>query len=124
MFCAKAQTIPKDHISRSYGLQELIKTLNPGAGYVIWSGPRAAQAPPNSISHAFIYVSLTMFKALDWRPLWEVADSQVGGRMRVNLNQCPPSPTDQNYPADAAIIQRLMTSNLTCRLQHLIPDAF
>jgi len=124
VFCAKAQTSPKDHISRSYGLQELVETLNPGAGNVIWAGPRAAQAPPNSISHAFIYVSLTMFKALDWRPLWEVADSQLGGRMRVNLSQCPPSPTDQNYPADAAIIQRLMTSNLTCRLQHLIPDAF
>ena len=44
--------------------------------------------------------------------------------MRVNLAQCPPAPTDQNYPADAAIIQRLMTSNLTCRLRHLIPDAF
>ena len=65
-----------------------------------------------------------MFKALDWRPLWEIADSQIGGRMRVKLNQCPPAPTDQNYPADAAIIQRLMSNNLTCRLRHLIPDAF
>jgi hypothetical protein len=124
VFCAEAQAAPADRLQRSYGLQELIGILNPGATQVIWAGPRAAQAPPRSISHAFIYVSLTMFKALDWRPLWEIADSQSGGRMRVNLSQCPPAPTDQNYPADAAIIQRLMTSNLTCRLQHLIPDAF
>jgi hypothetical protein len=124
VFCAEAQATPAEHRQRSYGLQELIGILNPGATQVIWAGPRAAQAPPRSISHAFIYVSMTMFKALDWRPLWEVADAQVGGRMRVNLNQCPPAPTDQNYPADAAIIQRLMTNNLTCRLQHLIPDAF
>jgi len=123
VFCAEAQAAPADRRQRSYGLQELIGILNPGATQVIWAGPRAAQAPPRSISHAFIYVSLTMFKALDWRPLWEIADSQIGGRMRVNLNQCPPSPTDQNYPADAAIIQRLMTNNLTCRLRHLIPDA-
>jgi hypothetical protein len=124
VFCAETQTTPKDHQSRSYGLQELIGILNPGEGRVIWAGPRAAQAPPNSISHAFIYVSMTMFRALDWAPLWEVADSQVGGRLRTNLAQCPPGPTDQNYPADAAIIQRLMTSNLGCRLQHLIPDAY
>lgn len=65
-----------------------------------------------------------MFKALDWRPLWEVADSHSGGRIRVNLAQCPPSPTDQSYPADVAIIQRLMTRNLTCRLHHLVPDAY
>ena len=124
VFCAEAQATPADHRQRSYGLQELIGILNPGAGQVIWAGPSAAQAPPRSISHAFIYVSLTMFKALDWRPLWEIADSQIGGRMRVKLSQCPPAPTDQNYPADAAIIQRLMSNNLTCRLRHLIPDAF
>jgi hypothetical protein len=124
VFCAEAQATPADQRQRSYGLQELIGILNPGATQVIWAGPRAAQAPPNSISHAFIYVSLTMFKALDWRPLWEIADSQIGGRMRVNLAQCPPASSDQNYPADAAIIQRLMSKNLACRLRHLIPDAF
>jgi hypothetical protein len=124
IFCAEAQTTPKDHQRRSYGLQELIGMLAPGGKQVIWAGPRAAQAPPNSFSHAFIYVSLTMFKALDWRPLWEVADSQLGGRMRVILAQCPPAPTTENYPADAAIIQRLVGQNLTCRLRHLIPDSF
>ena len=124
VFCAEAMATPKDHQKRSYSLQEIIEILNPGGNYVTWAGPRAAQAPPNSISHAFIFVSLTLFKVLDWRPLWEVADSQIGGRMRVKLAQCPPASTDQNYPADAGIIQRLMCSNLTCRLRHLIPDAF
>jgi hypothetical protein len=124
VFCADAQSTPKEHQKRSYSLQEIIEILNPGGDYVTWAGPRAAQAPPNSISHAFIFVSLTMFKALDWQPLWEIADAQVGGSMRVKLAQCPPAPTDQSYPADAGIIQRLMCNNLTCRLRHLIPDAF
>ncbi len=124
VFCAEAQATPKDHQRRSYGLQELIGVLNPGANYVIWAGPRATQASPNSVSHAFIYVSLTMFRALDWAPIWEVADSQIGGRLRVNLAQCLPAPTDQNYPADAGVIQRLICNNLTCRLHHLVPDAY
>jgi hypothetical protein len=124
VFCAEAVPGLKDRQPRSYGLQEIIEVLNPGGNTVTWAGPSAAQAPPNSISHAFIFVSLTMFKSLDWQPLWEVADSQIGGRMRVKLAQCPPAPTDQNYPADAGIIQRLMCDNLTCRLRHLIPDAF
>lgn len=124
VFCAEAKATPKEHRQRSYSLQEIIQALNPGANYLYWAGPRAVNSPPNSISHAFIYVSLTMFKALDWRPLWEIADSQVGGRMRLNLVRCPPAYTDQNYPADAAMIQRLMGANLTCRLQHLIPDAY
>jgi hypothetical protein len=124
VFGADAATTPKDHLTRSYGLQEIIEIINPGSNYVTWAGPGAAQAFTNSISHAFIFVSLTMFKAMDWRPLWEVADSQVGSRMRIQLAQCPPAPTDQNYPADAGMIQRLMCNNLTCRLRHLIPDAF
>jgi hypothetical protein len=124
VFCAKAQATPKDHQKQSYSLQEMIEILNPGGNYVTWAGPSAAQAPPNSISHAFIFVSLTLFKVRDWQPLWEVADSQIGSRMRVKLAQCPPASTDQNYPADAGIIQRLMCNNLTCRLRHLIPDAF
>lgn len=124
LFCAKAQDTPKEHDRRSYGLDELIGILNPGGSQVIWGGPSAAQAPPNSISHAFIYVSLTMFRAIDWRPLWEVADSQLGGRMRVNLVRCLPLPTEENYPADAGVIKRLMCNNLTCRLRHFIPDSF
>ncbi len=124
VFFSEAQATPKDHQTRSYGLQEIIEILNPGGRYVTWAGPRASQAPSNSISHAFIYVSLTMFKSLDWRPLWEVADSQVSNRMRVHLVQCPPAPTNRNYPADAGIIHLLMCGNLTCRLRHLVPDAF
>ena len=124
IFFSDARLTPKDHQRRSYGLQEIIERLNPGSGAVIWAGPRAARAPKASISHAFIYLSLTMFKALDWRPLWEVADSEVGGRLRPKLFSCPPAPTDQNYRADAAMIQRLMCGNLTCRLNHLIPEAF
>jgi len=124
VFCAEAKATPKDHQRRSYGLGELIGFLNPGGNRVIWAGPRAVQAPPNSISHAFIYVSLTMFRAYDWRPLWEAADSHTGGRLRVTVSACPPGPTDQNYWADAAIMQRLMVNNLRCRLEHLIPDAF
>jgi hypothetical protein len=78
VFCADPQSTPKDHQRRSYSLDELIGILNPGFNYVMWADPRAARAPTNSISHAFIYVSLTMFKALDWRPVWEIADSQTG----------------------------------------------
>jgi hypothetical protein len=124
VFGADAAVTPKDHRTRSYGLGEIIGIINPGGSRVIWAGPRAAQAYTNSISHAFIFVSLTMFKASEWQTLWEMADSQVGNRMRLKLAQCPPAPTDQNYPADAAMIQRLMSNNLTCRLRHLIPDAF
>jgi len=124
VYCATDQATPEDHQTRSYSLQELVDSLNPGADYVIWAGPRAAKAPPNSISHAFIYVSLTMFKASDRKSLWEVADSQVGGRMRVDLSLCPPFPTDQNYRASAAIIKRMMCDNLTCRLERLLPHAF
>lgn len=124
VYFSEAQATPKDHGRRSYGLQEIVELLNPGSGWVIWAGPRAAQAPKASISHAFIYVSLTMFRSLDWRPLWEVADSQVGGRLIPRLANCPPAPTDQNYWADAAMIQRLMCGNLSCRLNHLIPEAF
>lgn len=123
-FCAEAKATPQDHQKRSYSLEELIGILNPGENWVLWAGPRAALAPPNSISHAFIYVSLTMFRAYDWRPLWEAADSHTGGRLRVAISACLPGPTNQNYWADAAIIQRLMYNNLRCRLEHLIPDAF
>lgn len=124
IFCARAKATPTDHRKRSYSLGELISILNPGDSRIIWAGPQAALAPPYSISHAFIYVSLTMFRAYDWRPLWEVADSHTGGRLRVNISACLPGPTDQNYWADAGIIQRLMCNNLRCRLEHLIPDAF
>ncbi len=124
VYFADAQATPPDHRRRSYSLHDIIHILNPGHNYVIWAGPRSALAPKNSISHAFIYISLTMFKAWDWQPLWEVANSEVGGLLRPKLSNCPPPPTMKNYPADAAMIQRLMCGNLICRLKHLIPYAF
>jgi hypothetical protein len=124
LYVADPQFTPEDHWQRSYSLTEVMAKLAPGSDYVIWAGPRSSQALKNSISHAFIYVSLTMFRALDWRPFWETADSQVGGRFRVAVAQCLPGPTDEDYRADAGIIQRLMYNNLKCRLRHLIPDAF
>jgi hypothetical protein len=124
VFCADAKAVPKDHQTRSYSVEELIGRLNPEGYRAIWAGPQAAQAPPKSISHAFIYTSLTMFRAKDWRPLWAAADSHTGGSLRIAISACPPGPTDQNYWADAAMIQRLMANNLRCRLRHLVPDAF
>jgi hypothetical protein len=122
VYVSRDQDTPKDHDRRSYGLQEIVGLLNPGGDRVIWAGPRAARAPKGSISHAFIYVSMTMFGTAGGRPLFEVADSQVGGRLTPTLWSCPPAPTDQNYWADAAMIQRLMRNNLACRLQHLVPQ--
>ncbi|OPX19360.1 MAG: hypothetical protein BZ151_09675 [Desulfobacca sp. 4484_104] len=124
LFFADAQATPKDHAQRSFSLGEIIKVLNPGGSSIIWAGPRAAWAPPNSISHAFIYFSMSLFTVQDWRPLWKVADSQVGGRIRLALTQCPPAPTEKNYRVTAPIIERLMCQNLSCRLQHMLPDAF
>jgi hypothetical protein len=132
LFCFYAPTIflshpPDRHLAlsnRAYSLQEIQALLGPGNQGVIWAGPRAALAPKNSISHAFIYVSMTMVKALDWHLLWEVAGSQAGGRNRPWIPQCPPGPTDQDYWADPRIIQTLMVSNIKCRLRHLIPNAF
>jgi hypothetical protein len=124
VFLSHAQLTPKERGTRAYGLEEVVQILQPGSRRVIWAGPRAAMAPPNSINHAFIYLSLSLFKALNWQTLWEVADSQVGGKVRPRLVQCPPPPTDLNYWADAGIIQRLMVQNLECRLRHIIPDSF
>jgi hypothetical protein len=109
--------------SKSYSLQEIVDLVGPESGGVTWAGPRAALAAKNSISHAFIYVSLTMFKASNWRPLVQVAGSQAGGRPRPWVPLCPPAPTDQNFWADAGIIRNLMVNNLECRLRHLIPIA-
>jgi hypothetical protein len=67
---------------------------------------------------------MTMFRTLDWRPLWETADSQVGGSLKIIIQRCPPSPTQENYRANAGIIRDLMCSNLSCRLKYLIPAAF
>ncbi|MFP3868500.1 MAG: hypothetical protein ACLFUU_10095 [Desulfobacteraceae bacterium] len=124
LYFAAAQATPPDHGRRSYNLNEVIQVLNPGGSSVIWAGPRAGRAPDHAISHAFIYVSMTFFSARDWRPLWKVADSHVGGRLRVPLTRCLPAPTEKDYRADAGIIKRLICQNLACRLRHMIPDAF
>jgi hypothetical protein len=124
LFVAQARMTPSDHGQRSYGLAELIGKLGSGRGRVLWAGPRAGKAPPGAVSHAFIYVSLTLFRAWDGQVLWKVADSRVGGRPPPRLVKCPPAPTSENFWADAGIIFNLMRSNLRCRLRHLIPDAF
>jgi hypothetical protein len=110
--------------NRSFSLLEVADLADSGSLGVTWAGPRAALAPKNSISHGFIYISITVFKALDWQMLWEVAGSKAGGRTRPWIPQCPPGPTDRNYWADSGIIQTLMVNNLKCRLRHLIPNAF
>jgi hypothetical protein len=124
LFCAQTQATPPDHWQRSYGLGEIIQILQPGKGALLWAGSRAALAPANSINHAFIYLSMTLFKAINYQALWELTDSQIGGTMRTTLQQCLPGPTEQDYWADAEMIQRLMVSNLQCRLRHIIPDSF
>jgi hypothetical protein len=132
LFCFYAPTLYLSHPpagpatpgTRSYSLLEAIDLVDAGSQGVTWAGPRAALAPKNSISHGFIYISMTVFKALDWHLLWEVAGSKAGGRTRPWIPQCPPGPTDRNYWADSGIIQTLMVNNLRCRLRHLIPNAF
>jgi hypothetical protein len=124
LFFSDAQLTPKDHRERPFSLQEVVEVLAPGRNRILWGGPLASQAPSNSISHAFIYLSMTLLRARDWQPLWMLADARVGGGFRVDLPMCLPAPTDQTYPTDAAMIYRLMRDNLNCRLRHIIPMAF
>jgi hypothetical protein len=76
------------------------------------------------MSHAFIYLSLTIFKASNSDTLMSVANSQMGGKVRPWVPQCLPAPTDDDYWASPGVIQNLMVDNLKCRLSRLIPDAF
>jgi hypothetical protein len=132
LFCFYAPTLylshtaktPPDHGNRSYSLAEIIRTLNPGGDKVIWAGPRAGRAPADSFSHAFIYLSMTMFKAADHQVLWTVSGSQVGGKLRGLVWDCPPEPTEEDYRADADLMRRLMVNNVRCRLRRLVPEAF
>ena len=124
LFYSHTQDVPKDHGNRSYSLMEIVHQLRPGDHAVTWAGPRADKASPHSISHAFVYISLTLFRALDWQALWQVADAQAGGKLRTWTPRCLPAPTEADYPADASVIQNLMVNNLSCRLRHLIPGAF
>lgn len=124
LYFSNPQTTPQDHGQRSYSLQEIVRILQPTGDNIIWAGPRAGLSTKNSISHAFIYISITCFKALDWKSLWQVADSQAGGKIRPWVPLCPPAPTEFNFPADAEMVKRLICQNLNCRLRHLIPQAF
>lgn len=124
LFVSQTQAVPKDHARQSYSLQEVVQMLGHGTGSIIWVGNRRPKAPLDSMSHAFIYLSMTFFKARNWQTLMAEADSQVGGRVRPWIPRCPPAPTDKNYRASAWIIKNLMLNNLKCRLRHEIPDAF
>jgi hypothetical protein len=124
LFVARPQDAPPEQGQRSYGLEEVMQILGSTSRGVVWAGPRAALVQQKAISHAFVYLSLGLFRALDWQPLWEVADSQVGGKIRPVVQECLPAPTDLDYWADARIIKRLMRENLRCRLRHIIPEAF
>jgi hypothetical protein len=124
LYFAHADLVPPDHSKRPYSLGEIVNILEPGNDKVIWGGLRADLSPKKSISHAFVNLSITCFRALDWKSFWEVADSQTGGEFRPWLAQCLPAPTELDYFANAAIIQHLMCENLTCRLRYIIPYAF
>jgi hypothetical protein len=124
LFLSHAEGAPKDHTAKSYSLWEMMSGLSPGTDSVIWVGDRSKNSPNNSMSHAFIYWSMTFFKASDWRTLMASADSQVGGQVRPWIPRCPPASTDKNYRADPGIIQNLMVDNLKCRLGRQIPYAF
>lgn len=124
LFVSHAQEAPKDHLTRSYGLWEIVARLSPGTDSVIWVGDRTKNSPANSISHAFIYWSMSIFKASDGRTLMAEADSRVGGRVRPWIPRCPPASTDKNYWASPKIIKDLMIDNFKCRLRHEIPFVF
>lgn len=122
LFVTETPSVPAGAQQRSISLAELAQVMGRD-GNLIWAGKRRSQASPQTISHAFIYVSLSLFNAQDGQPVWMVADSRVGGRIRPMVTECPPGPTDRDYPADAAMLQRIMLNNLGCRLWHLFPDA-
>ncbi|HAY22226.1 MAG TPA: hypothetical protein DCY27_08675 [Desulfobacterales bacterium] len=123
LFVADSTFLPKGANRRSVGLYELAGSLDPSAADFIWSGQRQSQAPPRAITHAFIYLSMTLFNARNWQPLWMTADANVWGRIRPAIAECPPGPTDRDYWTDPAMVHRIMLRNLRCRLWHLIGDA-
>ena len=124
LYVSHAQEAPKDHATRSYSLWEIVSRLSPGTDSVIWVGDRSRNSPPNSMSHAFIYWSMTIFKASNGQTLMAEADSRVGGQVRPWIPRCPPAPTSKNYWANPGIIKGLMIDNFKCRLRHEIPYAF
>jgi hypothetical protein len=125
LFVSHAQETPRDHATRSYSLWEVVTRLSPGgADSVIWVGDRNRNSLANSMSHAFIYWSMTIFKASNGQTLMAEADSRVGGQVRPWIPRCPPAPTNKNYWANPGIIKDLMIDNFKCRLGHEIPYAF
>lgn len=124
LYFASPDKVPPEHQRRSYSLEEIAQILHPGGSGLIWAGPQAARSRPDSISHAFVYLSMTMFKAIDNQVLWTIAGSQVGGRIRVKVWDCPPEFTEEDYRTDVAVVRRLMINNVRCRLRYIIPDAF
>jgi hypothetical protein len=63
---------------RLAGLLGIVAVVLPFPFFVAGSMPTAAAEP--------------FVRVCNWQPLWEVADSQVGRRMRLKLAQCPPAP--------------------------------
>jgi hypothetical protein len=124
LFVSQTQAVPPEHASRSSSLPEVVRQLGPATDAIIWVGNRSPNSPLDSMSHAFLYLSMTIFKALNWQTLMAEADSQIGGQVRPWIPRCPPAPTDKNYWASAEVIRNLMLNNLKCRLRHQIPDAF
>jgi hypothetical protein len=124
LFLSQAQANLRDCAKKSYSLQEIVQGLKPGSDAIIWVGNRSQMSAVDSMSHAFIYLSLTIFKASNGNMLMSVANSQVGGKVWPWIPLCPPAPTDEDYRASPGVIQNLMVDNLKCRLKHLIPDAF
>ena len=124
LYVSHAPEAPKDHTTRSYSLREIASSLSPGTDSVVWVGRRGRNSPAHSISHAFIYLSFTIFKASNWHTLMTAADSQVGGEVRPWIPRCLPAPTDKNYWANPGVIRDLMIDNVKCRVRHEIPYAF
>jgi hypothetical protein len=124
LFLSQAQVSPTDYVRQSHSLQEVVQRLKPGSDSIIWVGDRSQKSTVDSMSHAFIYLSLTIFKAANSDTLMSVANSLMGGKVRPWIPQCLPAATDDDYWASPGVIQNLMVDNVKCRLTRLIPDAF
>jgi hypothetical protein len=85
LFFSKASATPKDHTRRSYSLPEVVEMHRPGTDSIIWVGKRRPNSPIGSMSHAFIYLSMAIFKTANWQTLMAEADSQ-----RSWLRYAPP----------------------------------
>jgi hypothetical protein len=124
LYVSHAQEVPGYHAKKSYSLEEIASHLAPGTDSVIWVGHRDQNSPSNSISHAFIYMAMTIFKASTGQTIMAQADSRVGGQVRPWVPRCPPAATNENYPASPNNIRTLMLDNFRCRLRREIPYAF